>query len=393
MKRARYLLIGILSVLPLLGWMTIAHAQSFRSGNNVTVSSNQVVNNTLFAAGKTVDIAGTVNGDVFCAGQNVNVSATVHGDVICSGQDISITGRVLGDVRLAGQDVTIGGTVRDNASVAGQSFVIDSRGQIGQDLSAASGTVELNGLVGRDVAISATDLNLNNGVGRNVQASVNQLTLGSTAKVGGSITYSSHNTLHKANGAMVNGTITRHTPTAHHGHFFVGWLFAIYIFVALLVVALVLVLLFPRVFEHAALMANASKGRTLLVGFAASILMPILLAVIAMTLIGLPLALLAGLAWLLVVLLAGPFAAYLLGTWLIPRHRNPIIVMLLGASILFLLYLLPILGFLIWLVAAWFGIGMILRQLFFRVGRPHYDMTELRPTVGETQKAGGSPAR
>ena len=112
--------------------------------------------------------------------------------------------------------------------------------------------------------------------------------------------------------------------------------------------------------------------------------------VIAFTVIGIPLALLSGLAWLLVVLLAGPFAAYLLGTWLIPRHRNPILVMLLGAIILFLLYLIPFLGFLVWLVAAWFGVGMILRQLFLRIGRPHYDMTGLRPSAGEGPKTGGA---
>src|SRR5690606_15328805 len=83
-----------------------AHAQNFRSGNSVTVGANEVVDSTMWVAGRSIDLAGEVNGDVFCAGQNVSVTGTIRGDLLCAAQNITISGVITGDVRVAAQSVT-----------------------------------------------------------------------------------------------------------------------------------------------------------------------------------------------------------------------------------------------------------------------------------------------
>jgi cytoskeletal protein CcmA (bactofilin family) len=384
MKRAKYLLIALLLALPILAWVSVAHAQSFRSGNNVTVASGQVVNSTLFATGQTVDIAGTVNGDVFCAGQSVTVSGRVNGDVICAGQDLTVTGTVTGDVRLAGQQVTLGAAVGGNATIGAETYSQTSNGKVDGDLSVGANQATLNGRVGRDVAAGGTTLIVANVVGRNVQFAGTNVKLASNARVGGSINYTSNNTLQKSNGAIVAGSVTKHAPSSkqekHVWPF--SWLFALYIFVSCLIAALLLVLLFPRMFEHTARTARAHMGKTFLVGLLASIIVPALLMVLLVTIIGIPFALLAGLIWLLLGILATPTAAYLLGHYILSGSRNAILIMLVGAAILFLLYLLPFIGFLVWLLAEWFGLGALLLQSR-RVGMPHYNMEALPETADE----------
>lgn len=378
MRRAKYLLIGLLFLLPVIGWLGVAHAQSFHSGDNVTVAADETVNDTLYATGKTIDIAGTVNGDVFCFGQDITVSATVHGDVICAGQSVSVTGKVSGDVRLAGQDVTLGGTVDGNASVAGQTFTESSHARVGRDISIGSQTATLNGPVGRDLAASARNVTVNNSVGRNVQANVRKLSLGSNASIGGSVDYTSNDGLARSKGAVVAGSITRSSPKAGHVRpgaiVAVNFFMALFVFVAFLLIALLLVLFMPRTFHMAAETARGHLLRTFLVGFVASIVVPVVLVALLFTVVGIPLALFAGLVWLVMVLLSGSFAAYLLGRLLLQGSTNNAIwIMLLGGAVLLILYFVPFLGVITSLLALWFGLGTILQQ-FAHMPRPRYDM-------------------
>jgi cytoskeletal protein CcmA (bactofilin family) len=377
MRRVGYVFgVLLLALLSLGGWLSVAHAQTFRSGSNVSTPSNGVVNSSLFITGQSVDVAGTVRGDVFCAGQNVHVTATVQGDVICAGQNVTVSGRVSGDVRLAGQSVSLGASVSGNATILTQDMTLESGARVDGDLSVSGHGVHLNGPVGRDVAAAVTTLTVANSVGRNLQATVDKLQLAHGAYVGGNVTYTSPNTLTRASGVDVDGSIVYHTPTAHHGSAVPWLLWLLYLFVALLLTALLLVLLFPWLFHAAAELARGRLLRTFLIGLVASIVVPVVLLALALTIVGLPLAILAGLFWLLVVLLSAPFAAYLLGRLLLHRTTdNAIWTMLLGAFILLVLSLVPFLNILVDLVAYWFGLGTML-QYVTRLPRPHYHMAE-----------------
>lgn len=378
MKRSKILLAGLLVVIPLFGFAITTHAQSFRSGNNVTVPSNRTLNSSLYASGRAIDVAGTVEGDVICAGQNVTVSGTVTGDVLCAGQSIHINGTVEGSVRLAGQNVTISGDINRNASVVSQSLTIDSNSSIGGDIGIAGQDVVINGSIGRDLALASGNATINNTVGRNIQGNLNKLTLESDANVQGFIDVTSPNNIQRDSGAEVQGEITRHQPTETNDNTSwvgLGWLFTLYVIIAMLLVALVLVLIMPNVFQRAANIALAGMGKTILVGIVATVVIPILIVGLMFTVIGIPLAIVLLLAWILALILAGPFAAYLLGRLLLrDSARNAILVMLAGSVVLLILYLIPFLNLFVLLLALWYGIGMILQVLSWQ--KPHYSLAK-----------------
>ncbi len=384
MHRFKLLLVGLPLAFLVVGWAVVAHAQSFKSGNTVTVRSGQTVDATLFAAGSTIDIAGNINGDVFCTGQNIHVSGRVSGDVVCAGQNVTVTGTVSGDVRLAGQSVSLGGTVRGNATIAAQSFELQSDATVTGDMSVGGQNTVLHGKIGRDLAAGSGTVTIIGAVGRNVQADVGQLNLDNDAKIGGNINYTSQNTLHKSSSATVQGNITKHQPAKSQKHIgMLAWPLLIWLYLTGVVVSLVLVLLFPRLFEHVARGARGHMGMTFLAGLVASIVVPIILFGLMITVIGMPIALLFGLIWLVIVLLSGPFAAYLLGRLLLRRSSNAILIMLVGALILYVLYELPFIGVLFWLVGTWFGIGAILMQWHHMGSGPRYRVGPL-PTVSRS---------
>lgn len=360
--------IGILLAVPLFGWVGIAQAQGFRTGDNLTVGSGETVDSSLYLAGRTIDIAGTVNGDVFCAGQNVTISGTVSGDVICAGQSVRITGNVEGDIRVAGQNVTVGSVVGGSLSALGQTLNTEASSRVGGDAGVAGQDVALNGAVGRDLAIASENATVNSQVGRNVRGEVTYLTLGDSANIGGDVQYTSKNTLSRSSGAEVAGQVSRTEPTEaakqQDGGSDEFW-FAVWFFVSMLLIALAVALLMPRTLWKASEETRRRLGRTLLVGLIAAIVVPILIFTLMFTVVGIPLAIVLFMAWAVVAVLAFAFAAFLLGSYLLrSRSENAALTMLAGAALLLLVYMVPVLGWIVGLIALWWGLGMVLIQLF-----------------------------
>lgn len=362
-------------------WVGIASAHTFRTGDNVILAQNQQVNESLFAAGRSVDISSEVNGDIFCAAQTVNISGIVHGDVICAAQTINLTGRVDGDIRLAGQTVTVGATVSGNATIAGQSFTLASTGSIGGDATIGSTDTTFNGPVGRDVAIGGNNVTIASSVGRNVKASAINLHLNSSANITGDVDFTSKNEVDKAAGAVVGGKVSRSEPvkkgTSKNGAVFgfqLAWFF--YCFLAMLLTAMAIALLFPRLLQVVSDNAMPRPWKALLTGFLAFLAMPFIVLILAITVIGMPLAFMLGMLWLVVILLSGPIFGYYLGRIILKGYHHVLPIMLLGASILLVLYFIPFIGILALLSATWVGSGMLLLEVFNRFQKPSYAVSD-----------------
>jgi len=339
----------------------VAHA----AGTDQTVVGT--TNHTIYATGDNVTITGVVNGDIFCAGQTITINAIVNGDVICAGQDINLNGIVNGNVRLAGQTIDLGAAVIRSATLAGQDIVVASGGSVGRDISLLGQSSTVNGRVGRDVTATSGTLTLNSTIGRNVSARVNNLTLDSGANVTGNVVYTSPRSLQKNSGAKVVGLVTYHHHAAVHytpisisaGSFI---LVESYWLIALIVLSVVLVALVPRVFRRWNPVWGANFWWLLLTGFVAMFAVPAVILLLLISLIGVPLAILVLLLWLAIALLSVPFAAYFTGSLVVPR-LHPVLIVLIGSVILAIVELIPILGWIVGIVAYWVGVGAILAGL------------------------------
>jgi len=359
-------------------WVGLAHAQSLHTGSNVTISKNQTLNTSFYGASHNVDVAGTVNGDVVCAGQTVDISGVVHGDVVCAGQTVDISGKVDGNVRLVAQSVNLSAQIGKNASVVAQTLNIDGNSKIGADLSGAVNMLTLDGAVGRDIAATATTMQVNGQVGRNMSVTVNRLAFGSGARVLGEMSYVSNREAQVDNGAVL-GKVAHSLPGMNRsyrlGRALFGFSIAGFIFTLLtgLFAALAIVLIMPQAVRMVAAEAKKQFSWSILTGFVASIVTPLLVFALLFTVIGVPLALLLLLVWLVLMGLSWIVAAYLLGSLLLSKLKNPIAVMLLGMIVLVILVWIPILGFFVSLIAMWVGIGSILRVLHRHWPKPRYD--------------------
>ncbi len=363
-------------ILSTIAFVGMANAQSIQAGDKITVPTNETIDSMLLAAGNNIDIAGDVNGDVYCAGQNITISGTISGDVFCAGQNITIDGVIEGSVRLMGQSVTISGFVTGSATIGGQTLFIEKGSVISRDLLGGTQNITINGEVGRDSVIGANSLIINGEVGRNIKGGVDTLTIGSTGLVGGNLDYTSPHDPNINNGGEVVGTITIYEPSidsraGSQSAAIMTFTSFLYFAVAMITIGLVLVLAFPRVFDDAALKAIKKPGKTALAGIVSVFVAPILIIMLFASVFGIPLAIVILLAWILTMLLSAPFVGYMIAKLALKNTtQQPILIMLVGISLISIVYFIPIIGLIAMLSVYVFGTGMILIQSRQLTDRP-----------------------
>ncbi len=302
-----------------------------------------------FYSGLTIDVPDDVFGDVYASGQTITISGNVTGDVIAAGQTINITGNVDGNVRLAGQDVTISGEVARSGTIFASTLNVTDTGALGTDLVGAAGDIDIAGAVGRDVKVGVGDLTID-GV------------------VGGNLTYTSDDEAEIAQGA-VSGTVERIAPETPEepsvGERFVGWLLGLlYALVALSLVTVFAGWLLPRLLHRVTDQLVPRPWKALLVGFVASIAVPVVLLVLLVTVIGAPLALAGLLVWITLTLATFVFGAYYIGRLLFRGNQHPVVKSLVGGVILIVALHIPWLNIAVWLAMVFFGLGAQLLAIY-----------------------------
>ena len=326
---------------------------------------------TVYKAGQDVNITGTVNGDIYCAGQDIVIDANVTGDVLCAGQTVTVNGTVDGNIRVAGQTITLGAKVTRNVSLAGQDITLQNNASIGRDASIVGQTVTVEGPIERDVDVAANTVTFNNLIGRNVSATVgNKLILGSSSNVEGNVSYTSPRLWQKSSGAQVLGLISYHKQTTHRH---TGWFVVakVILEVIVLVLAIALVALFPQFFRKGNQIARKHYGFVLLTGFIAVFLMPILIFALFATLIGSLLGGLLLLLWISTILVSVPMSMYVLGSQIVPKF-HPVLIALIGGVILGIIELIPIVGWIVTVLAVLFGVGTLLWNFKRLYQKPNY---------------------
>ena len=372
--RRNSLIVGLLLIAASVIFMRgIGGAQAVRSGDSATVPKGQTVNSVLFTSGHNVSIAGTVNGDVFCFGQTVTISGTINGDVICAARQLTISGVVNGNVRVVGQTVQLSGSVSHSASVAAQNLTTAGSSKVGLDLLEASPNALINGSVGRDLALSGALATVNGSVGRDLSGSLNQLSFGAKTTIGGGVDYISANAADVTKGAHFAHPL-KHRPvpvrTKQSQLFIFKFGGYLYMTIALTLVALVLILLLPSFFEVTRTATQGRLGRTSTYGLIGLFGLPMMSALLVVTVVGIPLAILIMLVWLVGLILTGPIAAYHLGNRLLEslNKQQPLAAMFVGTIIIMLLYGIPSFGFVALISVGVYGYGALLLTF---TGRNH----------------------
>lgn len=371
MKSRKFKIIGLLACLLVVPMGVMAFV--VETGDALYVPESRIIEGNYYVAGQNASIDGRITGDVYYAGQSLVINGRVDGDVIAASQSVSVNGTVGGNLRAAGSDINIRGTVERGVSVAGANVNIEKSARIGWDALMATANAQVRGEIGRSLLGAGANYNLNGTIARDVVLYLNsnnkskgaELNIGESAIIGGGVTYQSVSIANVAEKAQVKGAVVHKLspskPVQRPGAG--GYLILLVIsMLSALVVGLVLIKLWPRQIVNLAENMTDQFWPTLGWGFVTLTLMPLLALLLAVTVVGLRLAGLVMLGWVSLFMLSKIIASIVAGWWLVNKYwaakkESLATSMVLGVIIMWIIFYIPIIGWLASLVAMWWGAG------------------------------------
>lgn len=343
-----------------------AAAQQFSAGQSVRIAVDETHRGDIYATGELIEVAGRLDGDLVAAGQRIQTTGAIDGDLFAAGRTIDIRGPVSDSARLAGEQVTVDAMIDGDLVAAGNRCHLFEDANITGGVTAACATLEILGTVGRDLRGGAGELTIGGHVRGNVRVETDRLVLGPRARIDGDLVYESRTPLSPEEVARVGGTVRFDEVVDDDGSSGAttgGLLFWVWQTGAALLAGLLMVALFRGFVPHLGGMLAGNTTVGALLGFAAFLMVPAGAVVAIVTIVGIP----VGIAALLLFVVALYAAKLPVAAWAGQRllalagrpGASPYATMALGIVALYLLFAIPFLGRLVWLVATWLGLGAI----------------------------------
>ena len=380
-----------------------AAASEFRKGQSITIHKDENIKGDIFiTCGGRGRVDGTIDGDLYFFGQGLDMNGHVTGDVIVFAQSARITGQVDGNVRSFVNNLAVSGNVGKNVLTFNEVLNVDSEGKIGGSVTAFAANLGIDGRVGRDLLMFAHQANISGTVDGGVRAKGSTLTIGSTAQIGGRIHFEGEQPAEVSSQAKLASPVEyeklEHRSEYQGSKFYVWrviWTAAFVLF------GLVLFLLVPK-FAGETISAAERFGAPVGLGVLILFGVPIAAIIACITVVGIPLAVLAVGFWILMLCTAEIVVGTVVGTWILGKAKDTwglIGRMALGFVIVRIVYTplarVHVLGFLAGLGILIWGMGAISLALYKRLApasSPSMPSAPTSPLPVNTTIGGVQPA-
>jgi cytoskeletal protein CcmA (bactofilin family) len=325
------------------------------------VGDEQMVTEDQYVTASSGHIEGIIEGDLTIFAGSLTITGDVTGSVtVFSVGSVTVAdgARIGGALRGSAGTLHIGGEVGSDVFVGAASIVIDPTGEVGRDLMAFGGAVTARGVVGRDLRGRTMRTEITGEIGGDVDIATQGLDITGTASVGGDVLYRSPAEADIDDGAQINGTVTR-LPT--RGNFIYG------IILSLATVVSLLGFLVTGIAALWALRASSSRAvgsvlrrpvRSFLVGLVTVIVAPAIVLLLAMTLVGLPLAAIGVIVGVVAFIIGPVPVVTALGNRVLLNKGGLFGAFVVGGILWGIgIWLIPVIGGFIYLIGLVWGIG------------------------------------
>ena len=359
MKRVIFGFITI-TALAVLGFAPFANAQQGNYNKQSTdigysLPAGKKHSGNIYTSSRNIQINGNIEGSLYCAASSVLViNGRVSGDVVCLASKVIINGEIGQDLRIAGSDISLNG----DASIASLDKVnLAPESTISKDLQIYGSNTEISGEIGNNAYISSHNLKAGNMV-----------------KIGGDLSYSSADEINFANG-QVKGKINYNQVQNNDN----AALSVIMIMLMLLVLSMIVVLVVPGRVHRSSEIAKGNFITVILAGVATVFLVPIVAILLALSVIGIPVAIVMGFAYVIILIMSAPFFVYLLGSILLSGVKNIPLRMLGGVVFFVALCMIPLVNVVAILSSLFIGTGIVIRLITDGYKMPRYTLNPPAP--------------
>lgn len=294
------------------------------------------------------------------SGDSISIDTPVADDIIAAGDMVSINAPV-------DSAIAAGGTVSINAPVKGDVLALGGQVYVNSDVGgkvvAAGGTVLLGGDIGTNLVAAGQRVKLLPGKNVGRDAYIAGDAVSNAANINGTLSVSAS----RFNNTGTAMEVKFHKMEDHSGRdddLKAGYsIFSLLYILGCFILGLILVRYLPGIFREVDEEARRSTLLKTLIGFVMIVAASIAFLLLAGSIIGLPIALVSALLFLAALQLSSSFVSFSLGRWINQRaklKRGETASFAIGFVVLNVLFYLPIIGALVSVASMSLGFASIL---------------------------------
>lgn len=361
----------LLTALAVLFLFDFSFGTQFRSADTFFFPDTAIIQDDLVMAGGNIRLDGIIEGDLISASRSLVQSGLILGSLNAVAQDVDVLGEIKGSVRAFAQNINVNGTLDRNLIAFGYSVDVKPGAEIRKDVSAFCGKMTLDGKLGGSLKGSTGELVISGVVNQDVSVEADKITLMPTARILGDLKYRSAKEAKIESGASISGetvwTQPKATKEKEPKSIFTGKpILPEMLFLLALMVTGVVLTLICRKNAHLAKQAVADSFlKTLALGFVVLVCVPIAITILMVSIIGIPIGVIALFAYAVLIYIAKIPVATFVGEKIIKalgKEGEPSLIwsMLLGLVVITLLLNIPYLDWLIYFLVLFTGLGAII---------------------------------
>ena len=316
-----------------------------------------------------------ISGDLYKIDNTINITGVVDGNVYIIGKDVTISGEVGGDIFVIANNLTLnGGYVYNNIFAMAETITING---VVYNLYATANTINIdtNGFIYRDINAMAENINVSGVIKRNAFLGVSNLKFieDSNTHIGGNLEYSSNAEATIPEGAVAGEVkYEQQTESAPKSRSVLSYIVDL-IKTLLLTFVLVMILFWiaPN-FVNKIKNTNVNKAFTSLgIGLLSPICLVIAGVILILTIIGMPIFICTIFAYIVLTYIGSAVTSLFFGNLIAKKLKmegkmNLVLFTLLSCFIIWLISLIPFIGWLVSFLAYMFGIGLTLVNIFWK---------------------------
>lgn len=332
------------------------------TSGSVNVAATETIDDDLFIGAQNVTIDGTVNGDVFIGGRTVMIDGTINGNLHIGAATIILSGKVSGNVYVGTGNLTITKSNIDGSLIAGAGNV----------------SIDRETVISGSVIAGANSITIDSWIRRSVYLGTANAILGSDTRIGRDLYYVTSKNgqeVKMTQGVIVSGNIYKTpyqapTPQNTNAPRNMGFIFNFVFFLGAFIVGILYSKFCSNQFVESVKLVSNNFWKSLGIGFLISVAMIPAIIIALVTIIGIPLAGVSFLIFLLGLYFAKLVVAMALGNWIASKldwdKLSFYWVFALGLAVIYILKPIPFLGSLVSLVVMWTGLGALAIQMFYK---------------------------
>lgn len=298
------------------------------------IQINTPTSENLYLAAEKISVSAPVRGDIVAAASEILITDSVKGDLLLGAAEIELESFVSDDIRIfggtahvykgcAGDLLIFAGTVRihDQARIGGDLIVfggeIVMEGNVQGNLKIYGGTIEIGGSVVGDAVVKGGELYFSGSVAGESELAVDELDLAQQASFGQTVRYwtsAGEIDFGSATAIFDESLAEDRNEQSWNAWGFLG--FFVLTLLASLLLSLILVFAFGKYFDLAAHHVKTDYFKSFGFGLIYVLGLPIAIFILMITVIGIPIGLLATSLYIFTLVFAPTFTAVLFTYWL-----------------------------------------------------------------------------